>query len=589
MVGRQMVAQRLVPTKTAERTSTYQWLIVLLSAEDRLRGLWRVAGRLRLGGRPTLSVEACVLLACVLFASAYNMPFWRALLRHREPLDPSTWLLTVCVFAAMALLHFGILSMFCIRWTVKPVLAVLIVVSSVAVPFMQNYGVYLDASMVRNIVRTDLGEAQEYLSRALVAQTALYAVAPLALLFLVKVEPRTLGKTLVIRPLLALAALLAGGVTLLPVLQQFVPLMRTERQMRYLITPGNYLYSLWRLGSESIKAAPQARQHALARDRHTDTAASQDHKPVLFVMVVGETARADNFALNGYPRDTNPRLTQLDVINFTDVKSCGTSTEVSLPCMFSSFGRADYDKQEAAGQDGLLHVLSHAGYSIEWKDNNSGCKGTCEGDEIAFDPTTPQDPDLCKSGRCLDEVLLRALRHRPEVSPRNTLVVLHQLGNHGPAYHQRYPAAFRKFTPTCDTSELRNCTATQITNTYDNAILYTDYILAEVIQWLRSQSATYHTAMLYVGDHGESLGEGGLYLHGVPYAIAPHVQTHVPMLTWMSDGFKEHFQIDTTCLRQRSSSPASHDNVFHSVLGILSIESAGYRPDLDVSAACRSR
>ena len=530
-----------------------------------------------------------MLLACMLFASTYNMPFWRALLRHREPLDPSTWLLTVCVFAAIALVHFGILSMFCNRWTVKPVLAVLIVVSSVAVPFMENYGVYLDASMVRNIVRTDLGEAQEYLSRSLMVQTALNAVGPLGLLFLVKIQPRTLGKALLIRPLLALAALLAGGVALLPVLQQFVPLMRTERQMRYLITPGNYLYSLWRLGSESLKAAPRARQHALARDGHTDPAAAPDHKPVLFVMVVGETARADNFTLNGYPRDTNPRLAQLGVINFTDVRSCGTSTEVSVPCMFSSIGRANYDRQEAASQDGLLPVLSHAGYSIEWKDNNSGCKGTCDGDGIAFDQLTAKDPDLCKNGRCLDEVLLRALRHRAEVSPRNTLIVLHQLGNHGPAYHQRYPEAFRKFTPTCDTSELRNCTATQITNTYDNAILYTDYILAEVIQWLRSQSASYHTAMLYVGDHGESLGEGGLYLHGLPYAIAPHVQTHVPMLMWMSEGFKEHVALDPACLRERARSPASHDNVFHSVLGMLSIESADYRPDLDVSAACGSR
>lgn len=544
---------------------------------ERLRAVVRV--------RPEISVEACVLIACIGFVLFYNVPFWRALLGGRSLSDATTWLLASCLFIAIALVHFVALSVVCNRWTTKPILAALFTVNAFAAPFMLSYGVHLDQTMIRNIVRTDVAEAAEYLGVALVASVIVIAAIPLLLLSRVRLRRLPLGRAVSRRVVFTTLALLAAVGVLLPVMQDFAPLMRTEPHLRYLITPGNYLYSSAKEFARRVQSPAEGRTHFVARDLHA-AGTSRDHKPVLFVLVIGETARGDNFSLNGYSRITNPRLSKLSLVNFKEVASCGTATEVSLPCMLSARGRAGYSDDIAEREDGLIQVLAHSGYRVRWYDNNSGCKGTCDGDGIEVRAATSEAKDLCVNGRCLDEVLLRALRNIDELGSRNTFIVLHQLGNHGPAYYQRYPQSFKRFVPTCDTAELRACTAEQITNTYDNAILYTDYILAEVIAWLQSRSDDFNAAMLYVADHGESLGERGLYLHGLPYAIAPHVQTHVPMLMWMSDAFRSDFDVDTDCLRLQAEQELSHDNLFHSVLGLLSVETPKYEPSRDVLSKC---
>jgi lipid A ethanolaminephosphotransferase len=166
--------------------------------------------------------------------------------------------------------------------------------------------------------------------------------------------------------------------------------------------------------------------------------------------------------------------------------------------------------------------------------------------------------------------------------------VLHMLGNHGPAYYKRYPPEFRRFTPTCDTGELRKCSAAEIVNAFDNVLLYTDHVLAQTVQFLKQQSPRFDTAMLYLSDHGESLGEKGLYLHGVPYAIAPDVQLKVPMVWWLSEGFTTSMGLDRACLAAQTRKPVLHDHWFHSVLGLLQVQTSVYEPAFDISAACRA-
>jgi lipid A ethanolaminephosphotransferase len=549
-----------------------------------LRSLARAAQRLSMR-RPEISVELCVLLTCMFFAVISSAPFWKALLADRRWADASTWTFAAPVFIAITLLHFAVLAAVCNRWTAKPILAVLLLVNACAMPFMQDYGVYLDPTMVRNIVRTDVGEAGEYLSVTGLMRVALYGGVPAAVLLTLRFSRRPLARAAVVRCVLIAGAVLGSLLALALVMKDFAPLMRAHKQMRYLITPGNYLYSMTRVLTGTIRGEAPARTHLVGTDRHTASAAIAD-KPVLFVMIVGETARGDNFSLNGYARDTNPRLSNLDIVNFPDVTSCGTATEVSLPCMFSPFGRDRYDEDTTRNHDGLLNVLAHAGYRVLWRDNNSGCKGTCEGDGIALQTASQLSSVECPSGRCLDEVLLRNLNVVASTGAENVFLVLHQLGNHGPAYYQRYPPTFRRFTPTCDTVELRKCTQEQLVNTYDNAILYTDHLLGEVIAFLSERADQYRTAMLYVGDHGESLGEGGVYLHGLPYAIAPHVQTHVPMLMWMSESFREDFKVNSQCIRAQATRAASHDNVFHSIVGLLAIETSEYRADSDLFESC---
>jgi lipid A ethanolaminephosphotransferase len=372
--------------------------------------------------------------------------------------------------------------------------------------------------------------------------------------------------------------------SLLPVFADFASLMRNHREVRHLLTPGNLLAA----------SAGQVLAHRVDADGPLkvvgqdarQAAAPPGQRPALFVLVVGETARARNFSLNGYARQTNPQLAARDVISFGDVTACGTSTEVSLPCMFSVFGRRRYDERQIRTHESLLHVLDHAGVQVLWRDNQSGCKGVCAGV-----PTDQLDhagvEGLCAEGRCYDEVLLHGLDRVARDARGNLFVVLHQLGSHGPSYFRRYPAAFRRFTPACEQDELRRCSEEEIVNAYDNSLLYTDHFLARVIDFLKSQGAYYDTAMLYLADHGESLGEAGLYLHGVPYPIAPRVQTHVPMVAWMSPAFAQRTSVDPGCVRDRAGQPLSHDHLFHSVLGLMDVETGAYDPGEDLFLPCR--
>jgi lipid A ethanolaminephosphotransferase len=308
------------------------------------------------------------------------------------------------------------------------------------------------------------------------------------------------------------------------------------------------------------------------------------NKPILAVVVAGETARSQNFSLNGYGVDTNPRLASLPVVSFSNVQSCGTATAVSLPCMFSKYGRDNYSFKKGVSTENVLDVLSHAGFHVEWWDNNTGHKEIANRIE-AKSFTDMKDPDFCDQGECVDGVFLKALRDYADTITQDTVLVLHQIGSHGPAYYLRYPEKFEKFTPSCRTAEFMNCTEQEIVNSYDNTIAYTDEFLAEAIDVLTRQTRA-DTALIYVSDHGESLGESGLYLHGVPYFMAPEYQTKVPMILWMSDRFEERFGIEQSCLAARKDAELYHDNLFHSLLGMLDITTRERDADLDIFASC---
>jgi lipid A ethanolaminephosphotransferase len=195
-------------------------------------------------------------------------------------------------------------------------------------------------------------------------------------------------------------------------------------------------------------------------------------------------------------------------------------------------------------------------------------------------------PGLCEEGRCFDEILLNGLDQRM-ADGASRVLVLHSIGSHGPAYYRRYPERFRHFTPTCETDELRKCNVEQIVNSYDNTLLYTDHVLASTVRWLRSHERDHDSALIYVSDHGESLGEHNLFLHGMPRVIAPKEQTQVPMVMWFSSGFAAGAGLDTACLRERASRPASHDHLFHSVLGLLDVQTAIYESEFDLTRPCR--
>jgi len=250
--------------------------------------------------------------------------------------------------------------------------------------------------------------------------------------------------------------------------------------------------------------------------------------------------------------------------------------------------RERYDEAKARHQEGLLDVLSHAGFEVVWLDNNSGCKGVCDRVKSVDLSSPGAGNPHCSGQECYDEGLLAPLPDLIRRSGKDLVIILHQKGSHGPAYAKRYPQGFGRFGPACDTVELERCARDSIVAAYDNTILYTDHVLGETINLLRKaeQEEGVDTAMLYFSDHGESLGEGNMYLHGAPYFLAPREQTHVPMILWMSKGFGERFRLEPTCLQARKDQALSHDNIFHSVLGMLDVDTAVLNPKLDIFHAC---
>ena len=533
-----------------------------------------------------LRVETVVLGVVIYLIAAANGSWWSAASAGRAWMDPANWLFEVACFIALVCLHFALIAPLASRWTVRPLLTLIVIASFAAVYYMQTYAVILDPTMIQNIRKTDVGEARDLLSWSMVLSVLMWSALPIAFIWTARIKRRPWLRATGFRVATVFGALTLAVLSILLVSRDVTSLMRNQRQLRYLVTPGNFLYGFVADSLRDVRDVHKVRV-PVGVDAHMRKVTAHE-KPRVFVLVVGETARAANFSLYGYPRQTTPELARLAVTAFSDVTSCGTSTEVSVPCMFSDIGREHYDESRIRNSEGLLNVLVRAGFDVRWLDNQSGCKGVCQGKGIVYKKLDASlAPDLCEDLECRDEILVRGLQTELSNIHGDTVIVLHMMGNHGPAYFKRFPPAYRRFSPECATAELRTCTREQVVNTYDDAILYTDHVLASIVGTLNTQTESFDTAMLYVSDHGESLGEDGLYLHGLPYAIAPKTQTHVPMITWLSPAFATARGINDRCVHARSGEALSHDNLFHSVLGLLDVETRAYRPVRDVFEGCR--
>lgn len=550
---------------------------------------WPALPALRRWRAPAVGVDTLIVGFSLYGALAGNRLFFDAALAGRSATDPSTWGFALALLLLLLSLNVLLLAPLATRLTVKPLLAVLTVATALAVHFMGRYGVYLDPSMLRNVLRTDLAEARELLGGSLLSDLLWGAGPPLAVLWHVRVVRQRPWRAAGRRALLAGTAAAVFVLTLWSVFQPMASLMRNQKDLRYRVTPANLLWSLGAVAVADARGAAQPRQ-PIGLDAAPGPSWATRQRPLVVVLVVGETARAADWGLSGAARPTTPALSALPVVAFPDVSACGTSTEVSLPCMFAPVGRRDYDEATIRRQESLLQVLARAGVGVHWRDNQSGCKGVCDGlpnDRV----DTLQPPGACADGRCLDEGLTQDLTARLQRAQGTQLWVLHMLGNHGPSYFRRYPPAFARFQPECRDDDLHRCSVEAVRNAYDNALLYTDHVLAGAIAQLQAQAGSVDSVLLYVSDHGESLGEHGLFLHGLPWAIAPDTQKKVPMLMWASAGVEAAAGLVPGCLRptlrQQAARPLAHDHLFHTLLGLLDVRTSLYAPDYDLVHGCR--
>ncbi len=489
-----------------------------------------------------------------------------------------------------------VLSLLCWRWTLKPIISLFVLSATVGNYYVLSYGVVIDVNMIDNILQTDAAEFLNLIGLKLLLVIILYAVLPITALYRIQIKTLSALQQLSHNMMLFAGSCLLCVIAIAPIFPDFSSTMRNNTQLRYLISPLNSFYAM---GSVALRPFKNKTNKTLAIGLDAKLGASYANqlKPPLLILVVGETARSGNFGVNGYSRDTTPAISGLSkneddsgqLLSFRNVWSCGTSTATSLPCMFSHLGKSAYE-DKTQNYEGLLDTLQRAGLAVIWIDNQSGCKGVC--DRIPNVKTNdPNSSIFCTTGDCFDEVMLQHLSDRltslpPSRTQNGIIIVLHQMGSHGPAYFKRSPIDLKKFQPECATNILQDCSRSEITNAYDNTILYTDKFLKSAIDFLKSKSGYADTAMVYVADHGESLGENNLYLHGLPYAIAPDVQKRVPWISWLSKDFINRNNIKSACLSQQTDKRLSHDNYFHSILGLMDIQTALYKPELDVYAPC---
>ena len=483
-----------------------------------------------------------------------------------------------------------VLSCFNWRGVLKPVLTVFFLSAASGAYFMVSYGIVIDSTMITNVIQTDTKEALDLLNWRMLISLLLLGILPSWMVWKTPLKTLRFSQAVISNTLTSVASLIVIVAALLAIFQDFSSIMRNHTQLRYLVNPLNSYYAI---GMVAAKPFQRDNKTLLPIGRDAQLAAQKaNDKPPLLLLVLGETARMGNFGVNGYERNTTPELAKENIISLKGVMSCGTSTATSVPCMFSHLGKEEFEARQN-NYESLIDVLQHAGLAVLWIDNQSGCKGVCERVPQALTKEL-KHPSLCKDGECFDEIMLQQLDERIQALPaerraKGVVVVMHQMGSHGPAYFKRVPASFKTFTPECTDTSLSQCDRAQIINAYDNTIVFTDHFLSGVIHWLKTQDKTSTPAMLYVSDHGESLGENNLYLHGLPFAMAPEVQKHVAMIGWLSSSFERWSGVSTACLKQQRDRALSHDHLFHSVLGAMSVQTSVYQAERDLFVACQGR
>ena len=536
--------------------------------------------------RPELTVCQGVLLVALYIALTQNYAFLRAVwdsLPH--PYSALEWRITGSVVVTLYAFVVLVLLPVSGRRIFKPAAVAFLTIAAICSYFMDTFGSVINKSMITNVVRTDAQEAADLLRPGFFFHVFLQGVLPGILLTRCEFRNRGFWRESLSR-MLAFSAVLICVVSLMAA--QYSELAfwgRENRNVRLYLNPMMPISAVFGFVRETLASGPPKPPTPIATD--AVRVANPGARPFLMVLVVGETARAANFQLNGYGRETNARLSQIpELINYPNVSSCGTATAESVPCMFSLLQRQEFSRSKAEKQENILDVLQRVGVEVHWRDNDSGCQEVCR--RVSYlSLEKVEDPSHCDHNGCRDGVLLRALDEQPLQAGAARLLVLHQKGSHGPAYFKRYPEPARRFTPDCRDENVHRCSRQETVNAYDNTIAYTDEVLAELIEHLRARQEQVDSVLVYLSDHGESLGENGVYLHGLPYAIAPKEQTHVPMMAWFSAQAPAALGLNLGCIRNGSGKAYSHDNLFPSLLGLFSVKTAAYDPVGDLFSACR--
>ena len=523
-----------------------------------------------------INTSALIVGLAAYFALVLNAPF---IIKTHTPDIPISTFITIPLF--LLSLFISLFSLLCVRRLEKIVFIPLTLLSSILSFGYAYYGLSFDdySPMIATIEQTRFSELSPYLTPSFFAWFLFFGILPAYLIYQLQWVRYSFWKDSAIKCLGLLIYPVFYFSILLPSLPIYHPMLRLSglaARLPFQIVPMNFFENAFNYYHDRWVFSFPYKEIGLDATSQSET--HHQVKKNLLVLVIGETARSMNYELNGYQRKTNPYLTRKNMVSFPNVSSCGTSTRVSVPCLFSSLSRQQFSLSKASHQDNALDILKRAGFNVIWIDNNGpgDCQGVCKHMESIFTSTV--------DGELVNQLATQIMR----LPQKDSVIILHLKGSHGPDYYTKYPPAFRQFTPDCQKNELRLCNPQTLLNAYDNTIVYTDYVLNEMIRTLKKQRANWNTGLIYTSDHGESIGRQGLYGHCAPYLIAPKEQTQVPLIVWSSPELATSKGLSMTCLHDKAVSESfSHDNFFHSILGLMNVRTTQYQNPLDVFHSCR--
>ena len=494
--------------------------------------------------------SSIVSLGTLLF---YNVPFFSYVAQHTDETMGGKLFLLASLVVIMLVLNFMMtyLVMWLLRVVGRVLLAVLAVINATALHFILTYGVIIDATTIENVFNTRYSEASGFFSWSLWLCILGLGVLP-ALYCLWQPVVYGKAKKLAVCCGSSLAVVL---VIALMHIGQTLWISQHDTELGGLLQPWSYLVNTCRVLSSQHDE--QVEEIKLADGQITD------HEKAVVVLVIGESARKANFQLYGYQRDTNPLLSKQEGLKVYQANACATYTTAGTKAILEPIDSGDLYEL-------LPNYAFRTGVDVSWRTYNWG-EPPIHIDEYLTDVDLGKMyPDV---NRDYDGILFAGLRERILSSKKDkVLIILHTSTSHGPKYADKCPEEFHVYQP-----------VDNLVNAYDNTIRYTDFLLDGLINTLRGLT-DWHTAMIFISDHGESLGENNMFMHGLPMKLAPKEQYEIPFLVWTSDNFRRYKPTAQSQEAPAGELPALLEQhyIFHSVLNLLSIESPAYNEKFDI-------
>lgn len=493
-----------------------------------------------------------VLIICILNLLFFHFPFFNYIFSNIDYTSFSGALLCLSMLVLVVLANYFVfyILFFISRRFGKVFTILTFLINSVSVYFINTYNVIIDESMIGNILNTNFDESSSFFSFKLIIYLLFFGILPSIFVCKVNIQKINFKKFIV------QTAINLGLIVLIVVANASNVLWidKNSKVVGGLAMPWSYVVNTPLF---YIHQAKKNKKEIILPD-----ATITNNKKSVVVLVIGESARKANFSLYGYGKNTNPLLSKLENVYNFDATSCATYTTAGLKCILEHENTGDL-------YEILPNYLNRNNVDVVWRTTNWGEPpvhiGEYQKREYLKTIYKGENADY-------DEVLLAGLKEQILASTKDKiLIILHTSTSHGPTYNKKYPSAFEIFTPVCTSVELANCTQDELINAYDNTIVYTDYLLANVIETLK-ELPEYTSSMIYVSDHGESLGEKNLYMHGVPMSFAPKEQYEIPFIVWVSENSKS--------LKENNNLTQNH--VFHSVLNFLDVSSPIFNEELNI-------